>query len=346
MLLATVKGDVHDIGKNIVGRGAGLQRLRGRSTSGSWCTPTASCRRPSTRRSHAVGLSGLITPSLDEMVFVAREMQRRGFTMPLLIGGATTSPQHTAVKIAPEYSGTTVHVLDASRAAGVVSTLLDPRRRPGLRRARTGSCSESLREQVRRPARAAAAQLRGSPGEPPRAGLARGRTCRRPSFVGPPRHRGARSRNSSRSSTGRSSSTRGISKGKVPQIFAHPEYGAAARELYDNAQALLRAHRARERSLHGSRGLRLLAGRERRATTSCCSPTRAERARWPGSRCCASRTSSPTAGRTARWPTSWRRGTARLPGLRRRVRGDGRASAPTRSRRASRRTTTTTTRSW
>ncbi len=75
-----------------------------------------------------VGLSGLITPSLDEMVFVAREMERRGMKLPLLIGGATTSKQHTAVKIAPEYSGPVVHVLDASRAVDVVSSLLGGRR--------------------------------------------------------------------------------------------------------------------------------------------------------------------------------------------------------------------------
>src|SRR5262249_41224903 len=77
-----------------------------------------------------IGLSGLITPSLDEMVFVAKEMKRRGFTTPLLIGGATTSPQHTAVKIAPEYNKPVVHVLDASRAVDVVSSLLSPGLRP------------------------------------------------------------------------------------------------------------------------------------------------------------------------------------------------------------------------
>ncbi|HCU12704.1 MAG TPA: hypothetical protein DGB72_11330, partial [Gemmatimonadetes bacterium] len=77
----------------------------------------------------AVGLSGLITPSLDEMVTVAKEMTRRQFTIPLLIGGATTSKQHTAVRIAPAYSGATVHVLDASRVIGVVSDLFDDERR-------------------------------------------------------------------------------------------------------------------------------------------------------------------------------------------------------------------------
>src|SRR5690606_699139 len=77
-------------------------------------------------RADLIGLSGLITPSLDEMVHVAREMERQKMTLPLLIGGATTSRQHTAVKVAPGYSGTTVHVHDASRAVNVVSALLDP----------------------------------------------------------------------------------------------------------------------------------------------------------------------------------------------------------------------------
>src|SRR5687767_15381475 len=79
-----------------------------------------------------VGLSGLITPSLDEMVHVAKEMERRGLSLPLLIGGATTSRQHTAVRIAPAYGRETVHVLDASRVVGVVSDLLDPVRRGTL----------------------------------------------------------------------------------------------------------------------------------------------------------------------------------------------------------------------
>src|SRR5207247_2303989 len=81
-----------------------------------------------------VGLSGLITPSLDEMVSVAQEMERRNLGQPLLIGGATTSKQHTAVRIAPAYGGATLHVLDASRVVGVVSDLLDPGRREVLER--------------------------------------------------------------------------------------------------------------------------------------------------------------------------------------------------------------------
>src|SRR5207244_2772143 len=80
-------------------------------------------------RADLIGLSGLITPSLDEMVHVAKEMERLGLELPLLIGGATTSREHTGVKVAPEYHATTVHVLDASRAVGVVASLLDPKQK-------------------------------------------------------------------------------------------------------------------------------------------------------------------------------------------------------------------------
>src|SRR5262245_32725174 len=93
-----------------------------------------------------VGLSGLITPSLDEMVKVAREMERRGMAQPLLIGGATTSKQHTAVRIAPEYGPPTVHVLDASRVVGVVSALLDPARRTAFEQENV-TLQDRLREQ-------------------------------------------------------------------------------------------------------------------------------------------------------------------------------------------------------
>jgi 5-methyltetrahydrofolate--homocysteine methyltransferase len=124
VVLATVKGDVHDIGKNIVGVVLGCNNYKvidlGVMSPASVILDTAV-----TESADAVGLSGLITPSLDEMVTVAAEMQRRGLKLPLLIGGATTSRQHTAVRIAPAYAGTTVHVLDASRVVGVVSDLLD-----------------------------------------------------------------------------------------------------------------------------------------------------------------------------------------------------------------------------
>jgi 5-methyltetrahydrofolate--homocysteine methyltransferase len=128
VLLATVKGDVHDIGKNIVGVVLGCNNYQVIDLG-----VMVSCERIlDTARAegvHMIGLSGLITPSLDEMVHVAREMQRQEIDLPLLIGGATTSAKHTAVKIAPQYKQPTIHVLDASRAAGVVEKLLNPERR-------------------------------------------------------------------------------------------------------------------------------------------------------------------------------------------------------------------------
>ncbi len=124
VVLATVKGDVHDIGKNIVGVVLGCNNYA--VIDLGVMVPTEKILDTAVSEGcDFVGLSGLITPSLDEMVNVAREMERRGLELPLLIGGATTSKQHTAVKIAPEYSRATVHVLDASRVVGVVSDLLD-----------------------------------------------------------------------------------------------------------------------------------------------------------------------------------------------------------------------------
>ncbi|MBM3845277.1 MAG: methionine synthase [Verrucomicrobia bacterium] len=131
ILLATVKGDVHDIGKNIVGVVLGCNNYEvidlGVMVSCEKILETA--RKESV---DIIGLSGLITPSLDEMSHVAREMQRQGFDVPLLIGGATTSKAHTAVKIAPGYKKPVVHVLDASRAVPVASQLLDPEQRSRL----------------------------------------------------------------------------------------------------------------------------------------------------------------------------------------------------------------------
>jgi 5-methyltetrahydrofolate--homocysteine methyltransferase len=127
VVMATVKGDVHDIGKNIVGVVLGCNNYEvidlGVMVPAAKILDTALAEK-----ADIVGLSGLITPSLDEMVNVAKEMERRGMTTPLLIGGATTSRQHTAVRIAPAYSRSTLHVLDASRVVGVVQHLLDPAR--------------------------------------------------------------------------------------------------------------------------------------------------------------------------------------------------------------------------
>jgi len=126
ILMATVKGDVHDIGKNIVG--VVLQCNNYEVIDLGVMVPADRILDAAIEHKvDIVGLSGLITPSLDEMVYVAREMERRGFNIPLLIGGATTSRTHTAVKIEPGYrSGSTTYVIDASRAVGVVSGLLSP----------------------------------------------------------------------------------------------------------------------------------------------------------------------------------------------------------------------------
>jgi 5-methyltetrahydrofolate--homocysteine methyltransferase len=145
VVLATVKGDVHDIGKNIVGVVLGCNNYEVIDL-GVMVTASVILDTAVTEGADAVGLSGLITPSLDEMAAVATEMQRRGLKLPLLIGGATTSRQHTAVRIAPAYDGTTVHVLDASRVVGVVSDLMNDERADALD-ASNRADQELLREQ-------------------------------------------------------------------------------------------------------------------------------------------------------------------------------------------------------
>jgi 5-methyltetrahydrofolate--homocysteine methyltransferase len=133
VLMATVKGDVHDIGKNIVGV---VLRCNGYEVVdlGVMVPADRILDTAASERADIVGLSGLITPSLDEMIHVAEEMQRRGMELPLLIGGATTSSKHTAVKIAPAYEHITAHVQDASLAVGVVGRLLSREHRPAFAR--------------------------------------------------------------------------------------------------------------------------------------------------------------------------------------------------------------------
>jgi 5-methyltetrahydrofolate--homocysteine methyltransferase len=174
IVMATVKGDVHDIGKNIVGvvlqcNGYDIDDL------GVMVPCDKILDRAAEIGADAIGLSGLITPSLDEMVFVASEMERRGLQLPLLIGGATTSRTHTAVKIAPAYSGPTIYVTDASRAVPVVQKLMGAEREAliGETRADYAAARESyLSGQDKRPrlplakARERAAKLEFSPVRP------------------------------------------------------------------------------------------------------------------------------------------------------------------------------------
>lgn len=125
VLMATVKGDVHDIGKNIVGVVLACNNFE-IIDMGVMVPAQEIIKKAREVNADIIGLSGLITPSLDEMVHFAKEMEREGFTIPLLIGGATTSRIHAAVKVAPNYSGPAIHVLDASRSVTVCSTLMNP----------------------------------------------------------------------------------------------------------------------------------------------------------------------------------------------------------------------------
>ena len=281
IVMATVKGDVHDIGKNIVG--VVLQCNNYEVIDLGVMVPAPKILETARERgADVIGLSGLITPSLDEMVHVAQEMKREGFEVPLLIGGATTSRAHTAVKIEPHYNGSTVHVLDASRAVGVVSSLLQ---KDGAFVAQTRTEYAALREAHAAgtrdkkmvslgQARTNGEKINWSSYEPPR-----------PEFVGvrvyasrPASARVQRagdgilpSRTSPRNGAQESSSPQNAAtstpeacapqaisiatlaeyidwspffhtwelRGRYPAIFEDPVVGQQARELFDDAQALL-----------------------------------------------------------------------------------------------------------
>jgi 5-methyltetrahydrofolate--homocysteine methyltransferase len=235
VVMATVKGDVHDIGKNIVGVVLGCNDYE--VVDLGVMVPAATILDAvEEEAADMVGLSGLITPSLDEMVGVAREMERRGMDVPLLIGGATTSKQHTAVKIAPAYSGLVTHVLDASRAVGVVSALLDKERRATMA-AEVAIDQERLRE------------VHEGRAERPLLSLEEARTRRlrpepaadasRPELIG----------RQVLADVPLAELVPYIDwtfffnawelKGKFPDVLEHPRYGAAARDLYANATEML-----------------------------------------------------------------------------------------------------------
>ncbi len=235
VLMATVKGDVHDIGKNIVGVVLGCNNYE--IIDLGVMVPAARILQTAIEQ-HAdiIGLSGLITPSLDEMVFVAHEMKRQGFTLPLLIGGATTSRQHTAVKIAPEYPGPVVHVLDASRAVDVVSSLL-------------GAGRDAL-DRSNREAQAEIREKYSARREKPLLSYAQARANRlqvdwddheiaSPWFLGRRYLDDVPLADVAKYIDWTFFFSAWELKGRFPGILQHPEYGAAARELYDHAQALL-----------------------------------------------------------------------------------------------------------
>ena len=242
VLMATVKGDVHDIGKNIVGVVLGCNNYEvidlGVMVSAEKILQTAR-----ERNVDVIGLSGLITPSLDEMIHVAREMQRQDFVVPLLIGGATTSRTHTAVKIAPFYKNPVVHVLDASRAVGVVSSLLSDDQKADF-------AATVLREQE-----TARQQYAGKRADKKALTLAQARARRTPidwaassqhGEIAKPSFNGLRSLNNfpleelvpfiDWSPFFRTWELHG----RYPDILNDPNVGEEARNLLDDAQALLR----------------------------------------------------------------------------------------------------------
>jgi len=235
VLLATVKGDVHDIGKNIVGVVLGCNGYEVIDL-GVMVSADTILTRAREENVDAIGLSGLITPSLGEMAQVAREMKRLGFTQPLLIGGATTSRQHTAVKVAPMRDGLTVHVLDASRVVPVLSDVLDPERRPAFE-AKNADDQDRLRRLFE--ARQAKDVLSLALARENAPVLKHDPTPTRPAQLG-------------RRVLGDIDLPELVPfidwsmffsawelKGKYPAILTHEKYGEAARELFQEGKALL-----------------------------------------------------------------------------------------------------------
>src|SRR2546426_900493 len=236
ILLATVKGDVHDIGKNIVGVVLGCNNYEVIDL-GVMVPCEKILKTAREKQVDMIGLSGLITPSLDEMVHVAKEMEREGFTVPLLIGGATTSRAHTAVKIAPAYSRPVVHVLDASRAVGVAGQLKNPELRDVLA-AKNREAQERLRAEHR--AKREQPLLPIDEARRRRPPLEwKGYVPPRPSFLGV-RAVGAWPLPDIVPFVDWSPFfTAWEMTGTYPRIFDNPVRGAEARRLFDDAQRLL-----------------------------------------------------------------------------------------------------------
>ncbi len=236
IVIATVKGDVHDIGKNIVSVVLGCNSYE-MIDLGVMIPAEQIIDRAQQEGAQAIGLSGLITPSLDEMVAVAREMERRELDIPILIGGATTSRQHTAVKIAPVYRGSVLHVNDASRAVGAVASLLDPSRKDEVdernraEQERLRDLHDTKRQKPLLPYGEAVA--RGASIDWRAADISRPAFCGRRSIDEVPLEEIARYIDWTFFFSAWDL------KGRFPEILDHPERGEAARELYDNGRALL-----------------------------------------------------------------------------------------------------------
>ncbi|HEY2370890.1 MAG TPA: vitamin B12 dependent-methionine synthase activation domain-containing protein, partial [Polyangiaceae bacterium] len=234
VLLATVKGDVHDIGKNIVGVVLACNSYEVIDL-GVMVPAETILKTAKDKNVDVIGLSGLITPSLDEMAYVAKEMQRLHYDKPLLIGGATTSRQHTAVKIAPNYGNATVHVLDASRAVGVVSSLLDRERKKDFVATNADEqtklrdlFAQKTKKELVPYASANAAPDTVTFTEPPK-----------PDFTGVRKLRKIPLAEVAKYIDWTFFFAAWDLPGKYPEILQHPERGAAARDLFASGKKLL-----------------------------------------------------------------------------------------------------------
>ena len=236
MVIATVKGDVHDIGKNIVGVVLGCNGYEVVDL-GVMVPADTILQAAVDEDADVVGLSGLITPSLDEMVHVAREMERRNMQLPLLIGGATTSKQHTAVRIAPEYSALVAHVLDASKAVDVISRVIDHDAREefaeelrvdqgALREVHAGKSARAMLDIAA--ARARRTPIAWSPEDVPV-----------PEFTGLRRLDDVPLTDIVPFIDWTFFFHAWELRGRFPGVLDHPRYGSAARELFANATELL-----------------------------------------------------------------------------------------------------------
>ncbi|MDQ5817924.1 MAG: methionine synthase, partial [Actinomycetota bacterium] len=237
VVMATVKGDVHDIGKNIVG--VVLQCNNFEVIDLGVMVPSSKILQTAREKgADIIGLSGLITPSLDEMVHNAKEMQREGFTIPLLIGGATTSQTHTAVKIAPNYEGATIHVKDASRAVGVVQNLVSE----GQKTSYAQQIAAEY-EAVRAKHAGRRARTRLTPLERARANRTKivwdGYTPPRPNVLGVRAFEGYPLDEIRDYIDWTPFFHSWQMKASYPKIFDDPEKGAEARRLFEDAQGLL-----------------------------------------------------------------------------------------------------------
>jgi 5-methyltetrahydrofolate--homocysteine methyltransferase len=239
IVMATVKGDVHDIGKNIVGvvLACNGYRIVDLGVMVPWTKILETARL---ENADAIGLSGLITPSLEEMRTVAQEMEREHMTLPLLIGGATTSRAHTAVRLEPAYSGAVVHVQDASRAVGVVRALLDEKARDGFVRQTRESYAELRRQFADRDDRTKRLTIEDARALKPRLDFTGAGTPPTPTFLGTRALRDNSLEELIRYIDWTPFFAAWELPGHYPEVLDHPRMGAAARSLLDDAQALLR----------------------------------------------------------------------------------------------------------